>query len=69
VIPETPPSHSREIPATVPSGVENGVSYDAYCIECGERRQKVQWRGGAWICPTHYDRGHVEFVAREADDA
>lgn len=43
------------------SGVENGRAYDAYCIECNAR---VEHKFGAWICPTHRDRGHVRFEER-----
>lgn len=35
------------------------------CIECREegRVQPVEHRFGAWVCPEHHDRGHVEAVA------
>lgn len=55
-------------PTGPPSGEENGVPYDAWCIECKDtgKWQRVKHRLGAWWCPTHHDRGHVEFVAHEA---
>lgn len=45
----------------MPSGQENGVPYDAHCVECGRR---VTRRFGAWVCPVHGDACHVKFIAR-----
>lgn len=56
------PNHAAAIERHLPpAGVENGKSFDAYCIECGQR---VEHHNGAWICPTHFDRGHVRFEPR-----
>lgn len=44
-----------------PALVENGLEFDAACAECG---RSMEHRFGAWFCPTHRDRGHVEFRQR-----
>lgn len=36
--------------------------FDVTCEECGA---SVEYRFGAWICPTHRDRGHVVFTKRD----
>lgn len=38
----------------------------AWCIECYEdegKAQRVEHRLGAWMCPVHHDRGHIQFTA------